>query len=226
MQSITAGALGQQTRLKRFLQNFSPVHYDRGQIILFQGEVPRDAYILKSGIVKVYNIDDVGREQLIFFKSTYETFPFTWVMGQVPTTQYFYETVTECEIYKFPKERYLEFLANNKDLLFETLMSRARQDYIKTVRLNAVLHPKATDKLLHILHCLCISNGVTNKGHVTLNLPLSQQDFANMTGLTRETVSLEFTKLKKAKVLSTKQSRYYQVNYPLFKKYLNDQFLM
>lgn len=214
-----------QPNLVRLLRDFPTTNFDKGEIILFQGEVPRDAYIIKRGLIKVYNIDDSGREQLIYFKAPPDVFPFTWIMGQVPTTQYFYEALTDCTIYKLPRERYVEFISANKELLIEALKARANLDHIKTVRLNAVLHPKAIDKLIYTLHCLALSHGSRERDKLVLNFPLSQQDFANMTGLTRETVSIEFSKLKKSGLLSIKQARYYQLDPKLLKEYLNDQFL-
>ena len=48
--------------------------------------------------------------------------------------------------------------------------------------------------------------GVKNgKGKVTINIPLTHQDFANLSGLTRETASLELEELEKKKFISYKK---------------------
>lgn len=212
-----------KSTLQKFLNNFRAVDYERGQIILFQGEIPRNAYIIKSGCVKVYNIDEAGREQLIYFLSANDVFPFTWIMGHVPTTQYFYETVTDTVIYQLPKERYLEFIQSSKTFLYECLDVVAKQEGMRAVRLSALLQPKASDKLIHTLNSLVLGYGTIHNSKAYINIPLTHQDFANMTGVTRETVSLEFTKLKKSGVITATRSLYYELNYKALKKLLKDQ---
>jgi CRP/FNR family transcriptional regulator, cyclic AMP receptor protein len=209
--------------LQKFLDNFRTVDYEKGQIILFQGEVPRNAYIIKKGCVKVYNIDENGREQLIYFLSTNDVFPFTWIMGHVPTTQYFYETVTDSIIYQLPKERYLDFIQSSKVYLYECLEVVAQQEGMRAIRLSALLQPKASDKLVHTLNSLVLGYGFVQNNRAHINIPLTHQDFANMTGVTRETVSLEFTKLKKSGVITATRSLHYELNYKELKKLLKDQ---
>lgn len=212
-----------KSALKQFLNNFRTVEYEKGQIILFQGEVPRNAYIIKSGCVKVYNIDETGREQLIYFLSADDVFPFTWIMGLVPTTQYFYETVVDTVLYQLPKERYLDFIQSSKIFLYECLGVVAKQEGMRAIRLSALLQPKASDKLVHTLNSLVMGYGSLQNNKAHINIPLTHQDFANMTGVTRETVSLEFTKLKKSGVITATRSLHYELNYKALKKLLKDQ---
>jgi CRP-like cAMP-binding protein len=77
------------------------------------------------------------------------------------------------------------------------------------LRLNALEHSKAFDKIVSTLHYFALRFG----HHVTRNaikipLPLTQQDVANFTGLTRETVSAEFKKLTQQKVLGYREHGY------------------
>ncbi len=216
-----------EMQIGKFLANFPTIDYEKGRIILFQGEVPRDAHIIKSGIVKVYNIDDDGNEQLIYFKTAGDVFPFTWVMNKTPSTQYYYETVTECSIFVLPRERYLDVIKSSKKLMFEQIEADAVRDRLKTVRLNALIHAKASDKVVHILHYLMLGYGrKADHDKVVISVILTQQDIANMVGLTRETVSLEIGKLRKQGVITSGRSLNYVVHLDKFSEYLKDQFLI
>jgi len=217
----------EQPRLQKFLDLFRTVSYAKGQVLLFQGEAPRGAFIIKHGIVKVYNLDSAGREQLIYFQAESEIFPFTWVMGKAPSAFYFYEAFTDCEVYLVPRERYLDFIKSDKELLIRTLEMQAVREAVQTMRLNALIHSKAAEKLVHTLHYLVQSHGeYVSKDVMVLKLPLTQQDFANLTGITRETTAVEFGKLKKRGVISYKTPTVYHINMTKFQKLLADQFIV
>jgi hypothetical protein len=58
-----------------------------------------------------------------------------------------------------------------------------------------------------------------------LTLDLTHQDFANLTGLTRETAATELIKLKKLGVISYGKSTPYTVDLNKLMRTLNDQFI-
>ena len=60
-------------------------------IVLYQGEVPRSGYIVKSGTLKVYRINRYGEEQIVGFRTTGELMPETWLFGKTSGTLYYYE---------------------------------------------------------------------------------------------------------------------------------------
>jgi CRP-like cAMP-binding protein len=47
-------------RLMTFLQDCPVRTFNKGEIIIFQGEAPRAAYVVKSGVVKAYNLSVNG----------------------------------------------------------------------------------------------------------------------------------------------------------------------
>ncbi len=61
--------------LNDLLKSYTLRKFKKGQTLLFQGEVPRYAYVVKSGTVKTYNISPLGEEQLISLSSEYDILP-------------------------------------------------------------------------------------------------------------------------------------------------------
>jgi CRP-like cAMP-binding protein len=51
----------------QFLHAFRTRRYRKGELILVQGEVPECAFVIKSGIVKTYNLTLAGEEKPIGF---------------------------------------------------------------------------------------------------------------------------------------------------------------
>jgi CRP-like cAMP-binding protein len=94
------------------------------------------------------------------------------------------------------------------------------------MRLNALQHSKASDKLLYTLHYLAMSHGRTvAPQEIEITLDLTHQDFANLTGLTRETAATELNKLKRQEVISYDKHQPYRLHLTALGKRLNDQYV-
>lgn len=192
-----------------FLKNHSLRVYKKGQIILFQGEAPRYVYIVQRGVVKTYNIDYDGREQFINLENSHNAFPKLWIWGRDLKSQYYYEALSDCYLYTIPRDEYITFVKSNIRYLMKELDSVLADYEGSSLRLNALLYTRASDKVAHIFHYLIEDHSAPTKDNiVTLNLKLTHQNLASLTGLTRETVSNELSKLKAQGVISYRPSQY------------------
>ncbi len=213
-------------RLSNFLETFSVRSYKKGEIMLFQGEAPRTAYAIKKGIAKAYNLSSTGDEKPIAFYGPFSVFPAAWVLGQVPSAIYYYEAFTDLQVYCFPREDYLAFIRRDPELLLWELNNYVLDDVGKTMRLNALQHSRASDKLIYTLHYLALSHGKPVKPNVVeIGLSLTHQDFANLTGLTRETTATELNKLKNLGVIAYGKHLPYRISMQKLNEALNDQFI-
>ena len=212
------------TLLRDFLKDYVVKTYRKGEIIIFQGEVPRTASIVKSGKIKVYNLSHSGDEKPVGFQSERDIFPSPWVYGKAPSALYYYEALTDVELYHVPREDYVNFLKRNSNALYAQ-MERLITDYLGSMmRLNALQHSRASDKLVYTLHYLALSEGeVINEDEVEIKLDLTHQDFANLTGLTRETAATELNKLKRLGVITYGKHVPYRVKVKKLNAALNDQ---
>jgi CRP-like cAMP-binding protein len=183
-------------------KNLPKREFKKGQLIIFQGEVPRCGYVLNKGIIKEYDISKQGNEQTTWLVNKYEVFPFPWIMGVSKTASYYYETASDCELYILEKEDYLKLLKNNESFLYNELLNQAKKESSQTRRIGAILNTKAKFKLANTFHYLIDSYGsLSSNKFIIINIPLTHQDIANLTGLTRETVSKELGILRKEKVI-------------------------
>lgn len=215
-----------EAKWQRFLQDFPIIRRGKNQILLFQGEAPRFAHVVKKGVVKTYNVSGQGVEQLASFEGELDVFPFTWVWGKAPSALYYYEALSDCEVYCVPRDKYLEFIKSDPELLATEMQKYAHHEVGHILRLNALLNLKARDKLVHILHYLAQIHGQPTKtGLVSIKLGLTQQDFANLIGITRETAATELNKLKKKGVIYYSPGVFYEIDMKKITQLLNDQFI-
>ena len=122
---------------------------------------------------------------------------------------------------------YVNFLTTNYDVLEMTLERYVSSRLGDTMRLNALQHSRASDKLIYTLHYLAVSHGRPTKDPqvIEILLDLTHQDFANLTGLTRETTATELNKLKSRKVISYGKRIPYTIDLRRLNNMLNDQFI-
>ena len=214
-------------RLQTFLDTFPTKVFKKGEIIIFQGEAPRTSYVVRSGTVKAYNLSVNGDEKPVSFYSADTVFPSAWVYGKIPSSIYYYEAFTaEVTLSVIPRDEYVSFIKQHPDIMYQELDHFMTDQLGKSMRLNALQHSRASDKLLYTLHYLALSHGApTGPQKIEITLDLTHQDFANLTGLTRETAATELNKLKHRGVISYGKNQPYMLDLAKLMSLLNDQYI-
>jgi CRP-like cAMP-binding protein len=176
--------------------------FKKRSILLYQGEAPRMAYVLKSGVVKLYTINNAGEEQIAAFHAKDDIFPSSWIFGKSSTTLYYFEALTDCEVLTLPREELYKVLVSSPELLNTTL------DYFVTnytgmmMRVTALEQSRAREKIMFTLYYLLFRYGrPTKSGRYIIELGLTHSIIASLVGLTRETTTTELSKLKRQKVV-------------------------
>lgn len=210
-----------------FLERYPVKTFKKGEIIIFQGEAPRSAFVVKSGTVKAYNLSVSGDEKPVAFYGPESVFPDAWVYGKMSNAIYYYEALTpEVSMYLIDRDVFTNFIKRHPELLYQELERYLIDQLGKSMRLNALQHSKASDKLLYTLHYLALSHGKTvGPQKIEITLSLTHQDFANLTGLTRETAATELNKLKHQKVISYDKHQPYRLDLAKLSQLLNDQYI-
>ncbi|HSW37108.1 MAG TPA: Crp/Fnr family transcriptional regulator [Candidatus Saccharimonadales bacterium] len=213
--------------MEDFLQKYPAKTYKKAEIIVFQGEAPRTAYVIKMGIVKAYNLNANGDEKPVAFYADYDVFPRSWAYGIMPSAIYYYEAFSDTiEVYLVPREDYLNFIKSTPAVMYRELEHYVTDQIGKTMRLNALQHSRSSDKLIYTLHYLALSHGrKINPKLVEITLTLTHQDFANLTGLTRETAATELNKLKSHGVIAYGKHTPYQIRLDKLTAMLNDEYI-
>lgn len=195
--------------LTDLLQHYSSRSFKKGQTLLFQGEVPRYAYVIKNGTVKTYNISPLGEEQIISLSNTYDILPEAWFLGDASVAYYFYEAFTDVEAYLVPREELIKKVTESPSFARHVLSRFVRLYVGASVHINALEQPRSRDKLIHLLHYLTMRFGEERtQDKISINLRLTHQTLADMIGATRETIATELSRLRKEKIIDYKQQVY------------------
>ncbi|MEO8862742.1 MAG: Crp/Fnr family transcriptional regulator [Candidatus Saccharimonadales bacterium] len=178
-------------------------------ILLYQGEIPRAGYILSKGVIKAYNINANGDEQLATFHVAGDVFPDYWLFGRTSNTLYYYEALTDCVVLAASKTVLQSGVAadpSNMQTLFDYVMGNYAG---ALMRITALEQSRAREKILFTLYYLLSRYGKeSSPGKFSVKLGLTHTIIADMVGLTRETTAYELGMLKKVGIVKYSAKEY------------------
>lgn len=197
-------------QLRELIDGAAKRSFGAGSIIVYQGEVPRTAYVIVSGIVRVFSISSQGEDHIVTLHIKGEFLPSPWIFGKATGSLFFYEALTPTEVALVPKEEFIAYTLSTPERT-QALLDYFTVNYTASlVRINALEQSKAREKILHTFYFLCQRYGrknSTDTNKIDIDLLITHQLLANLVGLTRETTAVEVSKLKKQKIISyTNQS--------------------
>jgi CRP-like cAMP-binding protein len=189
-----------ESQIKNLFKDTTSKHYPKGQILIYEGDPTDYIYYINSGYVKVYNILPSGAERIFFIYFPGDFFPLTSYLSQAGAVHYFYESMTDVDLYVLRSELIEEKVKNNFSL-GEALIAYTNgvnQQFF--TRIEALSVKSARQKVISLLMFLAEKCGKAS-GQVELDMPLTSQDIADLCGLTRETASAQLVRLKKEGVI-------------------------
>ena len=198
--------------------------FKRQSILLYQGEVPRDAYVMVHGVVKTYSINPAGEEQIVTFESRGDIFPSSWIFHKAASTIYYYEALTDIEVLALPKEKLLDLLATHQQLRTELLNYFASRYTGMLMRITALEQSRAREKIMFTLYYLLFRYGRQRQPDspvYVISIKLTHSVIAALVGLTRETTTNELSKLKNEGILGY-ASHQYSIDKPKLEKALGE----
>lgn len=140
---------------------------------------------------------------LIIFKPG-DIFPVSWAINRA-ASGYFVEAMTPAELWRVPRDQFLQFIRDKPDILFE-LTRRMLERFLGLMRrMEHLVFGNAHSKVASILLICAERFGRKIGGDRVIDVPLTHNDIATLVGLTRETVSIEMKKLENKGYLISRQ---------------------
>jgi CRP/FNR family cyclic AMP-dependent transcriptional regulator len=175
--------------------------YKKNQIFLEPGVEPSGVFYLKSGYVRLYLISKDGKELTFNIYKSGMFFPMIWAIADAPNI-YFLETLTDVELLKAPKEKVIEFLQDNPEIVFD-LTKRILSGLEGLTKLMDVLLSKnAYNQVCAVVLMLAKRFGNhSTENLVVIDVPLTHRIIGTLAGLSREATSRELEKLEKDKII-------------------------
>ena len=187
--------ISKEIYLKPLLARYPHTTYERGERIVRPNDLTATIIFVKSGYVKIYRTSTNGKETTINIinSASYNALSFglsTFIK------KYSVSALTETEVISIPRKDFLAFLDKNPEAYLELLTSLLRSLESMYGQIEILKDGNAHIKIASIIYYLCKETGSKDKKSVKLGFRITHQMIANLTGLTRETVTVQLNKLK------------------------------
>lgn len=184
-----------------------------GQIILYEGDSPQDVFILKSGVVKLYDIDDQGNEKILHLVKPPAVIPFAFFSGMHTPLRWFYMALTDCELYTLPFTELHAMTSANANLA-DLLTNQFSDDVHELlVRLNSLSKTNAQNKVIAVLWFLLERHSIERRAAWwRVEFPINHQFIADLCGITRESTSIVMKELQDKKIIRIPKQATLEIN--------------
>lgn len=189
--------------------------YRKNETILYEEDTNEYMYFILYGRVKVSHMTSDGKETVLAIHSAGDFFgEMSLIDGATMPAAV---TAKEKSLLAIISrtEFYALLYRNNKILekILHMLCSRVRESWKKVQILSS---RNASERVKLLFSTLCEDHGGTTETGMTIKIKLTHQDIADMTGLTRESVSRVFEKWKRTKQISFLKNRFIRLSKNFF----------
>lgn len=174
--------------------------------IFNEGSEKEAIYFIQDGLVKTFKTDENGHEQIVSFLKTGDMFPHTGFFNQnpYPATA---EAIVSTKLIAIPVRQFERLMMSTPSIAIK--MMRVMGDKIRELqeKLQVLSGQDVKHRMLSFLLQLAEQHGVTTEDTITINLPMTHQEFANSIGTTRETINRLLNQMSKDELLQVDRNR-------------------
>tara|TARA_B100000586_G_scaffold61121_1_gene42196 strand:+ start:285 stop:899 length:615 start_codon:yes stop_codon:yes gene_type:complete len=190
--------------LEKFSKISSEKNYTNKENIFIQNDPAKHLFNITEGNVKIYQLLDDGRIQIIGFLYPGDFF------GSYKNNKYNYsaESIGDLKTCVFDQKILEQYLDENPVLAKELLNQTSFELTVAQDRITVLGKLSAIERISTFLTNISEQRKRIGWQNNPISLPMTRQDIADYLGLTIETVSREFSNLKSSnliKVISSKQ---------------------
>jgi len=179
--------------------------YPKNQLIHYQGDPLSHIYLIKDGFVKAYTILESGDTRTILVLGPGDIFPLSFSSSMERenySIRYFYQTLCNTEVSVLAIDSLKEKVEADPEMLATYMTYLAASNEAIMTQLEVMKNKKAIDKVEMLLPYLISKAGKKIKPDVyELQLKMSHQEIADLSGVTRETTTTLIKELESKGVI-------------------------
>lgn len=178
--------------------------YAKGQTILYPDERSLDMYIIDTGAVSMHDIDEQGNRKILHIFGPPALFPMVSFSTDTVTSGWFYTALTDTQVFVLPYAKLKDRLETLNDPTAYSSLLKQLLDEVHELLVRMANSMKATseERLVGALKFLAKHHTKARSSNWSpVNFPVQHHLLADMTGLTRETVSVSMKQLQQKKLV-------------------------
>lgn len=189
------------TQLKAFFQQYPLLKFKANQTVIRLEDEVHSVYYIEKGYVSQQVFSENGEDFIVNIYRPGSYFPMSLMLQGIPN-DCSYEALTELQVRKAPIKEVAQFLQKTPAALQELVVRLASGLNAMASKTEALVFGNAGRKVAATLYFTAQRFGKTTNAGTVIDFPLTHKRIAAMTGVTRETSSIEMMRLKKMGILT------------------------
>ena len=195
--------------LNRHASESIGAHFDEGttkrylksEIIVQGDEEPSGVFFIQEGYVKAYSISQLGQQNLLLIQGKHEILPLPWALDGPQKVGIFYEAMSDVTVKRTSKSNLRTAMGSNAWLTEQILRQLVDAFTIYAQRIQNLGFRLPRERVIACLLDLSTRFGERHGDSTMICAPITHQDIADSTNMTRETASRTIELLIKDKLL-------------------------
>jgi len=184
-------------KIMEFFSKYPLKKFKKGQVLYEPNEDFGGIAFVKSGYLRVFDVARDGKETSIqLFKPL---FYFSLISAKTGLkNRHFIEALTPVEMWLAPKDEFLKFAREGSGAISEDITNAFLEKFVDvTSYMSQLVSGDAYTKVAALINSMGEEFGVVKGKRITIKFKITHKLIASLTGLTRETVTLQMLKLEK-----------------------------
>lgn len=174
--------------------------YQKKEFVFMEGEQKEAVFFIQSGAVKTFKVDKNGNEQIINLLHDGEMFPHIGFFDESPYPATA-EVIQDTELLVIPIRDFEELMLKHPQIAVKMLKIMSEKISTLTERIQTFISQDVHYRVVFTLIRLALESGKQKSNKIFITIPITNQDFANMIGSSRETVNRILNQLKKENLI-------------------------
>jgi CRP-like cAMP-binding protein len=182
--------------------NQSDQKYFKGDVVFREGTVPSGIFLIRSGKVKKYKVDQIAKEQIIYVANQGELIGYHAVLSEerYPDSA---AAIEDSLISFIPKEDFITVLRRSPAFTQRLLKALSHEFTVLANSISVIAQRTATERLAIALIVLREKFKDEGSGDKDIILNVSRMDLANIAGIAQENVIRLLKEFKAESIIET-----------------------
>jgi CRP-like cAMP-binding protein len=167
----------------------TPKLFEKGDVVVQGGEVPKGVYFIVSGYIKAYSISQLGQQNLLLIHGANEIMPLPWALDGPQKSGVFYEAMSDVSVLMTSKDELRNAMGSNPWLTEQILRQLVNTFTVYAQRIQSLGYRLPRERIIACLLDLATRFGHTKGSSIVIEAPITHQDISDSINMTRETAS-------------------------------------
>jgi CRP-like cAMP-binding protein len=200
MSNITLNRLASESIDAHFHEGTTK-RYLKNEIIVQGNEEPAGVFFILEGFIKAYSISQLGQQNLLLIQGKHEILPLPWALDGPQKVGIFYEVMSDVTVKRTSKAALRAAMGADPWLTEQILRQLVDAFTVYAQRIQSLGFRLPRERIIACLLDLSTRFGQEHDNHITIKAPITHQDIADSTNMTRETASRTIELLVKDKLI-------------------------